>query len=216
MVVTGGSAGIGVETARALARAGAAVTLTARSIEGYETVVADIKASTGNNRVRGALLDLSNDASIDAFVQSWQIPIHILINNAGMMGMPERALLPNGYESHFATNHLGHFRLTVGLHAALKAAKNARIVSLSSRGHLRSPVVFDDINFDARPYDPMLAYGQSKTANILFAVGATEQWGRRRHNRKRRASRHDCQHELIALYGSRIGKILNQRAVFPR
>jgi NAD(P)-dependent dehydrogenase (short-subunit alcohol dehydrogenase family) len=75
-----------------------------------------------------------------------------------------------------ATNHLGHFALALGLHEALAAAGNARIVSLSSRGHLRSPVVFDDVNFTSRPYDPWLAYGQSKTANVLFAVEATRRW----------------------------------------
>src|SRR5262249_38993464 len=81
-----------------------------------------------------------------------------------------------GWELQVATNHLGHFALAFGLHDALVAGSDARIVSLSSRGHLRSPVVFDDINFASRPYDPWLAYGQSKTANVLFAVGATRHW----------------------------------------
>jgi NAD(P)-dependent dehydrogenase (short-subunit alcohol dehydrogenase family) len=76
----------------------------------------------------------------------------------------------------FATNHLGHFALALGLHDALAAVGDARIVSLSSRGHLRSPVIFDDLNFSSRPYDPWLAYGQSKTANVLFAVEATRRW----------------------------------------
>jgi NAD(P)-dependent dehydrogenase (short-subunit alcohol dehydrogenase family) len=85
-------------------------------------------------------------------------------------------LTPSGWELQFATNHLGHFALAVGLHDALAAAGNARLVSLSSRGHLRSPVVFDDINFSSRPYDPWLAYGQSKTANVLFALEANRRW----------------------------------------
>ena len=92
------------------------------------------------------------------------------------MALPDLQLTPDGWELQFATNHLGHFALALGLHDALAAAGNARIVSLSSRGHLRSPVVFDDINFTSRPYDPWLAYGQSKTANVLFAVEATRRW----------------------------------------
>lgn len=83
---------------------------------------------------------------------------------------------PSGWESQFATNHLGHFALATALHDAMLAAGGARIVSVSSRGHLRSSVDFDDINFTERDYDPWLAYGQSKTANVLFAVGATQQW----------------------------------------
>jgi NAD(P)-dependent dehydrogenase (short-subunit alcohol dehydrogenase family) len=92
------------------------------------------------------------------------------------MALQELTLTPDGWELQFATNHLGHFALAVGLHDALAAAGDARIVSLSSRGHLRSPVVFEDINFSSRPYDPWLAYGQSKTANVLFAVEATRRW----------------------------------------
>jgi len=93
------------------------------------------------------------------------------------MAVPDLQLTPGGWELQFATNHLGHFALTVGLRDALaEAAGGARIVSLTSRGHLRSPVVFDDINFASRPYDPMLAYAQSKTANVLFAVEANRRW----------------------------------------
>lgn len=76
----------------------------------------------------------------------------------------------------FAVDHLGHFTLAVGLHDALAAAQGARIVSLSSRGHLRSPVLFDELNFSHTPYEPFVAYGQSKTANVLFAVEATRRW----------------------------------------
>jgi NAD(P)-dependent dehydrogenase (short-subunit alcohol dehydrogenase family) len=93
------------------------------------------------------------------------------------MATPELELSPEGFELQFATNHLGHFALTTGLHGAL-AAEGARVVSVSSRAHLRSPVVFDDINFAFREYEPFLGYGQSKTANVLFAVGATERWAR--------------------------------------
>jgi NAD(P)-dependent dehydrogenase (short-subunit alcohol dehydrogenase family) len=175
-LVTGGSGGIGRETARALAQAGAAVTITSRSRSTAERVAGEITASTGNPQVSGVQLDLTDDASVDAVVSRWAGPLHMLVNNAGMMGFPERRLLPNGYELHFGANHLGHFRLAHGLYSALAAAGGARIVSLSSRGHLRSPVVFDDISFNSRPYDPLAAYGQSKTANVLFAVGVAANW----------------------------------------
>jgi NAD(P)-dependent dehydrogenase (short-subunit alcohol dehydrogenase family) len=92
------------------------------------------------------------------------------------MALPDLELSPEGWEMQFATNHMGHFALALSLHDALAAAGNARIVPLSSRGHLRSPVMFDDVNFAHRPYDPWLAYGQSKTANVLFAVEATRRW----------------------------------------
>jgi NAD(P)-dependent dehydrogenase (short-subunit alcohol dehydrogenase family) len=174
-VVTGGSSGIGVETARALASAGAEVTLAVRDTAAGDRTAAEITASTGHAVHVGAL-DLADRASVAAFVAGWDGPLHLLINNAGVMALPELQLDPDGWEQQFATNHLGHFALTIGLHDALAAAGDARIVSLSSRGHLRSPVVFEDINFRDRAYDPWLAYGQSKTANILLAVEATRRW----------------------------------------
>jgi NAD(P)-dependent dehydrogenase (short-subunit alcohol dehydrogenase family) len=103
-------------------------------------------------------------------------PLHILVNNAGVMAVPDLRRSPEGHELQFATNHLGHFRLTAGLLPALRAAGGSRIVSVSSRAHLNSPVVFDDIDFVHRPYDPALAYAQSKTANALFAVAAAARW----------------------------------------
>src|ERR1700716_561772 len=175
-IVTGGASGIGVETARALASANAEVTLAVRDLEAGERVADDIAASTGNKEGLVAPLDLADPGSIGALVARWRGPLHLLVNNAGVMRLPELQLTPDGWEMQFATNHLGHFALAVGLHDALTAAGDARIVSLSSRGHLRSPVIFEDINFTTRPYDPGLAYGQSKTANVLFAVEA----GRRR------------------------------------
>jgi NAD(P)-dependent dehydrogenase (short-subunit alcohol dehydrogenase family) len=175
-IVTGGASGIGVETARALASANAEVTLAVRDLEAGERVADDIAASTGNKQVLIAPLDLTDPASIGALVARWSGPLNLLVNNAGVMRLPELQLTPDGWEMQFATNHLGHFALAVGLHDALAAAGNARIVSLSSRGHLRSPVIFEDINFTSRPYDPGLAYAQSKTANVLFAVKATRLW----------------------------------------
>lgn len=176
-IVTGGSSGIGVETARALASAGAEVTLAVRNPEAGAETAADISETTDNGEVRVGRLDLADPVSVSAFVAGWSGPLDLLINNAGVMAIPDLQLTPGGWELQFATNHLGHFALTVGLRDALaQAAGGARIVSLSSRGHLRSPVVFDDINFASRPYDPMLAYAQSKTANVLFAVEANRRW----------------------------------------
>jgi NAD(P)-dependent dehydrogenase (short-subunit alcohol dehydrogenase family) len=179
-IVTGGSSGIGVETARALAGAGAEVTLAVRDTDAGERTARDITSGTGNAAVRVGRLDLADQASVAEFVGSWSGPLHLLINNAGVMALSDLQLTPEGWELQFATNHLGHFALALGLHDELAAAGDARIVSLSSRGHMRSPVVFEDINFTSRPYDPWLAYGQSKTANVLFAVEATRRWARDR------------------------------------
>lgn len=175
-IVTGAASGIGVETARALAGAGAEVTLAVRNTDAGARTAADITASTGNEAIHVGALELVDRASIAAFVGAWQGPLDILVNNAGVMALPELELTDEGLEMQFATNHLGHFALALGLYEALASAGEARIVSLTSRGHLRSPVVFDDINFAFRSYDPWLAYGQSKTANVLFAVEATRRW----------------------------------------
>jgi NAD(P)-dependent dehydrogenase (short-subunit alcohol dehydrogenase family) len=175
-IVTGASSGIGVETARALVGAGAEVTLAVRDTDAGERTAAEITATTGNTAVHVGRLDLADQASVAAFVGNWSGPLHILVNNAGVMALPDLQLTAEGWEMQFATNHLGHFALAVGVHDALAATDDARIVSVSSRGHLRSPVIFDDLNFTSRPYDPFLAYGQSKTANVLFAVEATRRW----------------------------------------
>jgi NAD(P)-dependent dehydrogenase (short-subunit alcohol dehydrogenase family) len=140
-------------------------------------VAADVLDTTGNDEVRVSELDLADPQSVAAFVAGWSGPLDILINNAGVMAVPNLRLTPGGWELQFATNHLGHVALAVGLHDALAAATGeARIIAVSSRGHLRSPVVFEDINFSSRPYDPLVAYGQSKTAVVLFAVEATRRW----------------------------------------
>jgi NAD(P)-dependent dehydrogenase (short-subunit alcohol dehydrogenase family) len=174
-IVTGGSSGIGIDTARALAGAGAAVTLAVRDTVAGERTAARIAAMTGNDRVQGRL-DLADPASVGAFVAGWAGPLHLLINNAGVMALPQLQLTQDGWELHVATNHLGHFALAVGLHESLVQACGARIVSLSSAGHHLSPVIFDDLHFASRSYDPLLAYGQSKTANVLFAVEAARRW----------------------------------------
>jgi NAD(P)-dependent dehydrogenase (short-subunit alcohol dehydrogenase family) len=175
VIVTGGASGIGIETARALAGAGAEVTLAVRNLAAGERTAEDITATTGNKQVLVAPLDLADQASVASFAAAWDGPLHILINNAGIMAAPLMRT-PEGWEMQFATNHLGHFALATGLHRALAEAGGARVVSVSSSGHLRSPVVFEDIHFAEREYEPWAAYGQSKTANVLFAVEAAKRW----------------------------------------
>jgi NAD(P)-dependent dehydrogenase (short-subunit alcohol dehydrogenase family) len=175
-IVTGAGSGIGIETARALASAGAEVTLAVRRPRAAQEIAAGIIADTGNAAVSVSALDLSDQGSVRAFTAAWDRPLHILVNNAGIMALPEMERTAEGWEMQFATNFMGHFALTTGLHDALAAANGARIVSVSSSGHLFSPVVFDDLHFDFRRYDPLAAYGQSKTAGALLAVEATRRW----------------------------------------
>jgi NAD(P)-dependent dehydrogenase (short-subunit alcohol dehydrogenase family) len=180
IVVTGGASGIGVETARALVSAGADVTIAARNLEQAEEVRVDIAGSTDSGTVRVAYLDLQKRDTLQAFADDWQGPLDVLIDNAGVMATPETRT-PEGWELQFSNNHLGHFALANALRGALVAGAEAsgspsRIVSLSSTGHHMSPVVFDDVMFERRAYDPWAAYGQSKTANSLFAVGVTSRW----------------------------------------
>ncbi len=175
-VITGGASGIGLETARALAHAGAEVTLAVRDLELGVRAARDILATSGNASTTVAHLDLTDFASIRSFAVAWLGPLHILINNAGVMAVPELELSFDGHELQFATNHLGHFALTAWLHHSLAAANGARIVSVSSNAHHFSPVEFKDIDYENRDYDPWGAYGQSKTANILHAVEITRRW----------------------------------------
>ncbi len=174
-VVTGAGSGIGAETARALAAAGAEVTLAVRDVAAGAGVARDIAAATGNPAVHVAAVDLADPASVAAFVAGWRGPLHILVANAGVMATPERRT-PQGRELQFATNHLGHFQLATGLHDALAAAGHARVVVVSSVGHVNGGVRFDDVDFARTPYDPWLAYSQSKTADVLFAVAAAKRW----------------------------------------
>src|SRR6202012_3658126 len=120
-----------------------------------------IRTEAPAGAVRVAWLFLLDRASIRAFTASWSRPLHALINNAGIMALPDLHRTPEGWELQFATNHLGHFALTVGLHDAL-ASVGGRIVSVSSNAHRVSPVVFDDIMFQRRPYEAWSAYGQPK------------------------------------------------------
>ncbi|MFC1438629.1 SDR family NAD(P)-dependent oxidoreductase [Streptacidiphilus sp. N1-10] len=175
-VVTGGSSGIGVETARSLAAAGAEVTLAVRDTDAGHRTAADIAASTGRAHPLVRRLDIADQASVRAFTDGWSGPLHVLVNNAGVMAVPDLRRSAEGWELQFATNHMGHFALALGLHRALAEAGSARIVAVSSVGHIDGPVDFEDLNFERRPYNEWAAYGQSKTANILFAVEAFRRW----------------------------------------
>ena len=178
-IVTGASSGIGLETARSLARAGTEVTLAVRNADAGRKAAEDIARSTGNDGLHVAALDLADRPSVASFVEGWNGPLHLLINNAGVI-TATLFRTAEGWELQFATNYLGHFALSLGLHDALAAGAaergEARIVSLTSGAHMRSPVVFDDIQFERRAYDPQAAYAQSKTADSLFAVEATRRW----------------------------------------
>jgi NAD(P)-dependent dehydrogenase (short-subunit alcohol dehydrogenase family) len=165
-IVTGGYSGIGLETARTLAAAGARVIVPARDLDKARKALEPYPALALDS------LDLMNPTSVDDFADSFlaaEPALHILVNNAGIMANPLTRDL-RGYESQFATNHLGHFQLTARLWPALRQAGNARVIAVSSRGHRFAGVDLEDPNFERRPYDPWVAYGQSKSANILFAV----------------------------------------------
>jgi NAD(P)-dependent dehydrogenase (short-subunit alcohol dehydrogenase family) len=171
-IVTGGGSGIGVETVRALAAAGAEVTVATRNPAGAEPLARELAREPGAGPVRTAALDLSDLESVRAFVRSWQGPLDILVANAGVMALPTRQVTAEGWEMHLATNHLGHFALATGLYGNLKASGSARLVVVSSGAHRDVPFDFDDPQFEQRAYDRWTAYGQSKTADVLLCVGA--------------------------------------------
>ena len=180
VLITGVSAGLGIETARALAGAGAQVMIAVRNREAGEKAAAEINAAIGADRVSVGALDLSDLSSVAAFVSAWgDKPLNVLINNAGVMACPQ-TYTTDDLEMQVGTNHFGHFLLGVGLARALMNAaeegQGARLVSLSSIGHRRSGINWDDIHYRKRPYDKWESYGQSKTANALFAVGFNERF----------------------------------------
>jgi len=165
-IVTGGVSGLGLATTRALVSAGATVIVSARMPDHARQALAGIE------RVELAPLDLLDPASISAYAQRFVDsgrPLHLLINNAGVMAAP-LTRDARGYETQFSANHLGHFQLTAQLLPALLKADGARVVALSSRGHRYGGVDVVDPNFERRAYDKWQAYGQSKTANALFAL----------------------------------------------
>ena len=174
-VVTGGYSGIGIETVRAFRSAGAKVVVPARDMAKAKENLAKMPD------VALVPMDLLDPKSIDEFAKCFlkkNDKLHILVNNAGIMA-PPLSRDSRGYESQFAANHLGHFQLTCVLWPALVRAEGGRVVALSSYGHRRAGVDFHDPNFERREYDPWIAYGQSKTANSLFAV-ALDSIGKRK------------------------------------
>jgi len=177
-IVTGASSGLGVETARALASAGAEVLMPVRNRAKGEGVAEDIRASTGNDRVSVMDMDLSVPSEVRACAESFLArggPLHILINNAGIMACPLQRS-PEGWESQFATNHFGHFLFTQLLLPALERGAPSRVVNLSSIGHRITAVDFDDPHYVTRAYDKWNAYGQAKTANVLFSVAFNKRY----------------------------------------
>lgn len=174
IIVTGGASGLGVETARTLAEAGVEVTIAVRNAEAGAAAAADMNKTAGG-RVSVGLLDLSDLPTVAAFATAWgDKPLSALINNAAVMACPQ-AYTAQDLEMQIGTNHFGHFLLTTLLARALmngsETGRASRVVSLSSIGHRRSPVDFDDPHYRNRPYEKWASYGQAKTANALFAVG---------------------------------------------
>ena len=172
-IVTGGYSGLGLEGVKALAKAGAHVTVPARNRAKAETAL-----SPYSGQIEIANMDLSDLESVRKFAADYadtQRPLHALINNAGVMACP-LSRIGNGWESQFATCHIGHFELTKGLEHTLKNTENARVVALSSTAHIISDIHWDDPHFNKHDYDKWQAYGQAKSANALFALGLDRQW----------------------------------------
>ena len=170
-VVTGGNGGLGLHTGRMLAAKGASVIIAARNAEKAEGALATIRAAVPDAKLEVWPLDLSSLVSVRAFVQRWLAErgaIDVLVNNAGVMAIPH-TLSADGFEMQFATNHLGHFALTLGLMPALQRAAAARVVTVSSGMHWVGSLHQDDLD-GARSYEPWAWYGQSKLCNLLFTA----------------------------------------------
>jgi len=165
-IVTGGNTGIGLETTKVLAAAGATVIVPARDIEKAR------KNLEGIPKAEIEIMDLLKPETIDAFAEKFLAsgrPLHLLINNAGIMWVPLKRD-SRGFESQLSTNYFGQFQLVARLWPALKNANGARVINVSSLGHHMAPFDFDDPNFEHREYQTLLGYGQSKTASNLFAL----------------------------------------------
>lgn len=172
VVITGASSGLGLEAARAMGMRGASLVLVARSVQKLDGAI-EMLAQEGVSKVESVVLDLASLSSVRAgaeeILQAHQ-KIDVLLNNAGIMACPlERTA--DGFEQQFGTNHLGHFLLTALLMPALLKAEHSRVVSLSSAGHKIAAFDFEDPNYQQRDYEKWQAYGESKTANALFAIG---------------------------------------------
>lgn len=175
VIITGGHGRLGLETTRVLAGAGASVTVAARDVARARGVV------DGIENVEVSALDLLDPASIDAFVKRWlasERPLHVLLNNATASPAPTLQRDARGYEVQLATGHLGHFRLTLGLLPALRAAHGARVVNVSSGAHRFGAIRWDDPSFATGGYAPHVAYAQTKKANVLFAVEIDRRWSK--------------------------------------
>jgi NAD(P)-dependent dehydrogenase (short-subunit alcohol dehydrogenase family) len=165
-IVTGGDGGIGLEVTKTLTSAGATVIVATRNTENAK------KNLEGVSNVEIENLELTDPDSINKFAERFLVSnrsLNFLINNAGVMWTP-LSRDQRGYESQFSINHLGHFQLTAKLWEALKKTEGARVINVSSSSHHFSPVLFDDVNYNKREYNKFEAYGQSKTATILFSV----------------------------------------------
>ena len=175
IVITGASLGLGAETARIFARIGAELALAVRDVAAGDKVADSIEEETGR-RPEIVPLDLGDlDSVREAAARLGDRPIHVLVNNAGVMASPY-GRTTSGFETQIGINHFGHFLLTHLLMPALLAGAPSRVIQLSSSGHIWSDVDLDDLNYERHPYDPWLAYGQSKTANVLFAVELTRRF----------------------------------------
>lgn len=170
MIVTGGASGLGTETVRALAQAGAEVVIATRNPADAKPILEEFP------KTQAAALDLADLRSVRAFTDAWSGPVDALVANAGVMMLPRREVSAQGWEMQLAVNYLGHFVLAHGLHDAMRAAGGARVVTVSSGAQRLYPVDFDDPHFERRPYDPMAAYAQSKTADALLAVAISRRW----------------------------------------
>jgi len=173
VIVTGGYAGLGRETCRVFAKQGAKIFLVGRDLPKAIRVAEELKKATGNSDIIAMEIDLSSFTSVRIFADKFaelKLPLHFLILNAGIMACPH-SKTKDGFEYQFGTNFLGHFLLAnLLLPSLLQGAPGARVVSVSSSGHVFSDIRWDDFNFEKEPYEPFAAYGQSKTGNILFAV----------------------------------------------
>lgn len=171
IAIVTGTGGLGFETAKELARLGARVTLAGRNASKGEESVALIRQAHPDAHIRFAELDLASLASVERFAESFareHASLELLINNAGVMSLPQRHTTDDGFELQLGTNYLGHFALTARLLPLLRRAASPRVVQLSSLAHRGGKIHFDDLQFERR-YSPWAAYQQSKLAMLLFA-----------------------------------------------
>jgi NAD(P)-dependent dehydrogenase (short-subunit alcohol dehydrogenase family) len=174
-VVTGAASGVGLATARALAAAGAEVTLAVRDVDAGAAARAAIVAETGNDHVLVGEIDLADQRSIARFVRLWDGPLHMLVHAAGVTGAPLTRTVDD-WELHLAVNHLGPASLSSGLHWALTAVDGARIVHVTSSEHRLAPFDLEDPHFMSSRYDGVQAHARSRTATVLHTVEAARRW----------------------------------------